>query len=433
MEQSLFGPSVADVQSAIESQFIKNNSSLDLGNMSARAGYALGSGIGSLLGMEDPRVAEAKRSSQVLKEMNQEGISLDDPEEYYKRLAGKFQSLGLTAQAEKAAMKALEYRDKKEERQFKLDDRKAQQELRSAQLAIEKVKLTKELEKAREKPGFTNLLELVKAMSAANLDQESIVAAVVDFNTTGSFDKAVKLLRNKKEKPDKPNEIGTTPDYRQVYTMTDSDGKQRQYVLTADGKEQPYYGPVDRKTATGSSTTNIFKGPSEEVALRTKFTESTKDARDMVIAGSQALSHLKEATTNSAAAKAAQNAFAKTYRVDSNTSKAEVERLLGIGSLPDRVVQDLKGYFQGTLSEETVKTMSQVLRRSVSEGRKRIEAEKSNFNKLQLPKSSLDFITSTNEIPTEGPSAPSKETATVPTLSPETQKRLQALDKLKGK
>lgn len=40
-------------------EFIRQNSSLDLGSMSARAGLAMGNGINGLLGREDPRVSEA--------------------------------------------------------------------------------------------------------------------------------------------------------------------------------------------------------------------------------------------------------------------------------------------------------------------------------------------------------------------------------------
>ena len=125
-EESMFGPTPLAIQDQLDQQFLQRNSNLDLGSMSARAGLAMGNGINGLLGREDPRVAEAKQVQEAVAELRKSGVDMSNPEEYYKKMAGIFGAKGLTAQAEKAAMKALEYQDKQEERKFRTEDRKTQ-------------------------------------------------------------------------------------------------------------------------------------------------------------------------------------------------------------------------------------------------------------------------------------------------------------------
>lgn len=102
-QQGMFGPNPLDVQDSLDSQFIKNNSSLDLGSMSARAGLALGNGINGLLGREDPRVAQAKMMQQVKEELRQEGLGSGDPDTFYPALIKKLNSKGLVEQAMQVA------------------------------------------------------------------------------------------------------------------------------------------------------------------------------------------------------------------------------------------------------------------------------------------------------------------------------------------
>ena len=102
-EESMFGPTPLAIQDQLDSQFIKQNSSLDLGNMSARAGLALGNGINGLLGREDPRVRQAKTMEEVKNELRQEGVDPSQPDEFYPALIKKLNSKGLTEQAMSAA------------------------------------------------------------------------------------------------------------------------------------------------------------------------------------------------------------------------------------------------------------------------------------------------------------------------------------------
>lgn len=218
-QESMFGPSPLAVQDQLDQQFLQQNSSLDLGSMSARAGLAMGKGINGLLGREDPRVAEAKAVQEAVQELRQSGASLDDPEEYYKKMAGIFGAKGLTKQAEQAAMKALEYKDKAEERAFKTKDRDMQLQIKSGELAIKQAQLQKEVAKASTKAGGPQLIQVLKdGFANAQLDQESISKALIEFNREGgTLESALALLKNKEEKPEKENRADKVEANGRVY------------------------------------------------------------------------------------------------------------------------------------------------------------------------------------------------------------------------
>ena len=102
-QQGMFGPNPLDVQDSLDNQWLKNNSSLDLGSMAASAGLTLGRGINGLLGREDPRVAQAKLMQQVKEELRQEGLGAGDPDTFYPALINKLNSKGLVEQAMQVA------------------------------------------------------------------------------------------------------------------------------------------------------------------------------------------------------------------------------------------------------------------------------------------------------------------------------------------
>lgn len=102
-QESMFGPTPLAIQDQLDQQFLAQNSNLDLGSMSARAGLAMGKGINGLLGREDPRVRQAKTMEEVKNELRQEGVDPAQPDEFYPALIKKLNSKGLTEQAVSAA------------------------------------------------------------------------------------------------------------------------------------------------------------------------------------------------------------------------------------------------------------------------------------------------------------------------------------------
>ena len=116
MDQSLFGPSVTDIRNQMAQADAQWGNNLTSTGIAASIGGMAGRGIGSLMGLEDPRETEAKAVQEAVQELRSSGVDMNDPAEYFKKMAGIFGAKGLTKQAEMAAAKALEYQDKKEER-----------------------------------------------------------------------------------------------------------------------------------------------------------------------------------------------------------------------------------------------------------------------------------------------------------------------------
>jgi len=170
-------------------------------------GGSAGRHIGNIMGLEDPRVAEAKAVQEAVQELRNSGVDMNDPAAYFKKMAGIFGAKGLTKQAEMAAAKALEYQTKKEERadradqrKYKLDEHTLAMEKHYIDNATARVKLQKELEKAAGKPDFEKLQAFIKD-TGKDASVESIVAAVQEFNKpTGTLESAISKLEGKEKK-----------------------------------------------------------------------------------------------------------------------------------------------------------------------------------------------------------------------------------------
>jgi len=200
MEQSLFGPSAAAVQDQLLQQDAAFGNNLTPVGLATAIGGSAGRHIGNIMGMEDPRVAEAKNVQEAVQELKDSGIDMSDPAEYFKKMAGIFGRRGLTKQAEMAAAKALEYQDKKEERKYKLDEHNLTMEKHYVDLVKAKAQLQKELAKAAGKVGFAELQSFIKD-AAKDASVESIVGAVQEFNRPGgTLESAISKLEGKEKK-----------------------------------------------------------------------------------------------------------------------------------------------------------------------------------------------------------------------------------------
>jgi len=114
-QPSLFGPSVAETQLAIEQQDQQNVRQgrtgwagvADIGITSAqRAARSLG----GLFGIEDPRLKEAAQQEAIFKELKDSGVDFTDSEQLYPALINAYQSRGMI---DKAIVAAAKYEDVK--------------------------------------------------------------------------------------------------------------------------------------------------------------------------------------------------------------------------------------------------------------------------------------------------------------------------------
>jgi hypothetical protein len=118
-QPSLFGPSVAETQLAIEQQDQQNVRQgrtgwagvADIGITSAqRAARSLG----GLFGIEDPRLKEAAQQEAIFKELKDSGVDFTKPEQLYPALINAYQSRGMI---DKAIVASAKYEDVKQTQQ----------------------------------------------------------------------------------------------------------------------------------------------------------------------------------------------------------------------------------------------------------------------------------------------------------------------------
>ena len=363
-EESMFGPTPLAIQDQLDQQFLQRNSNLDLGSMSARAGLAMGNGINGLLGREDPRVAEAKQVQEAVAELRKSGVDMSNPEEYYKKMAGIFGAKGLTAQAEKAAMKALEYQDKQEERKFRTEDRQAQLQIRSQDLAIKNAQLQKEMAKANTKAGGAQLIQYLKdGFAAAQLDQESIAKALAEFNREGgTLESAVALLKNKAEKAP---ELWGTPVERNV------NGKvvlQQQNLTTKEWKT------LAGNEANIRNTTNVSVSPDDkQLAFNLDQIGKGKDEVKEMDKQLRALDNAYVLLNSRTPAASSMGIRVLAGAIQSGTlSKGDVAAVDNTGSLFDRLQNYASKGITGTPSESVTKDLQlgiKVLRSKAAQSR----------------------------------------------------------------
>ena len=400
-QQGMFGPHPLDLQDQLDSQFLKENSSLDLGSLSGRAGMMIGKGVNQLLGREDPRVTQAKQVQEAVNEVRQSGVDMSDPAAYYRKMAGIFGAKGLTKQAEMAAAKALEFEDKKEQRAFGREKMANERQLFGMKVDQEKLNL----EEAQTKLAIAKAKSQGKPWRAAGdefvtknfkeLDPKSLTAFWEELDRTeGNISlAAAKAIKN--EDPEKKTKAFEANGVQYVYDPAaakanpkDAHPTLKDYV--AAGKSS------DRSTSV--RVDNSMKFPLDQAALRNKFLDEVKPYRESLLNVGALASQLNLAGTNPAAAEAARTQFIKLFRIDGNTGKAEIERALNTGSLDDRVIQSIQGFLQGTLSADKIKNMREAAVAIHKKQRTAIGLVKKNYDNLDVPDKTRSFVTGTADL-----------------------------------
>lgn len=422
-QESMFGPSPLAVQDQLDQQFLQQNSSLDLGSMSARAGLAMGKGINGLLGREDPRVAEAKAVQEAVQELRQSGVSMDDPEEYYKKMAGIFGAKGLTKQAEMAAAKALEFEDKKEQRAFgrekmanerqlfgmKVDQEKLNLEEAQTKLAIAKAK-------SQGKPWKTAADEFV-TRNFKEIDPKSLTAfwEALDKNEGNIPLAAAALIKN--EDPEKKTKAFEANGIQYVYDPSAAKANPN----TAHPTLKDYV--AAGKSSDRSTRVDVHNGmtfPLDQVAMRGKFLDEIKPYRDTMLNIGSVATQLNLAGSNAAAAEAARTQFMKLFKIDSNMDKASIERALNTGSLDSRITQSIQSFLTGTLTDTKIKNMREATVAIHKKQKEAIGNVKKTYDKLDVSPNTKSFVQGTDDLDQQARDIDSSLSAP-PAYSPDTQ------------
>ena len=399
MEQSLFGPSASAVQDQLLQQDAAFGNNLTPVGLATTIGGSAGRHLGNLMGMEDPRVAEAKAVQEAVQELRNSGVDMNDPAEYFKRMAGIFGAKGLTKQAEMAAAKALEYQTKKEERadradqrKYKLDEHTLAMEKHYIDNATARVKLQKELEKAAGKPDFEKLQAFIKD-TGKDASVESIVAAVQEFNKpTGTLESAISKLEGKEKKDVLAKTLEANG---RVYVYNPEAAKANPNSTHPTMKDY-----VDAGAASDRSTkiTVPVQAFDKLQTVRERYIAETRPYSEIIRNTNFAIKQLDNAVNNPASLGPARHAFASVFKVDSNMGKKEIDQLVESGDLPGRLAQGVWGFLSGELTQKNADAMKEAIRiRQQIAGAKKAKVQQTYRSRKDLTADDLNFVTSDAE------------------------------------
>jgi len=355
-------------------------------------GGSAGRHIGNIMGLEDPRVAEAKAVQEAVQELRSSGVDMNDPAEYFKKMAGIFGAKGLTKQAEMAAAKALEYQTKAEERANK----KALHDIdyKTKLVGLEKayVDLAKAKEKSAGKPWEQAANEFLKA-NFAHIDPESLTAFWDKLAATeGNILVAASVLKQ----PDKKDTLAKTVEAGgRMYVYNPEAAKNNPDKTHPTMKDY-----VDAGAATDRSTkiTVPVQAFDKLQTIRERYIAETKPYSEIIRNTNFAIKQLDNAVNNPASLGPARHAFASVFKVDSNMGKKEIDQLVESGDLPGRLAQGVWGFLSGELTQKNADAMKEAIRiRQQIAGAKKAKVQQTYRSRRDLTADDLNFVTSDAE------------------------------------
>jgi hypothetical protein len=318
-QPSLFGPSVAETQLAIEQQDQQNVRQgrtgwagvADIGITSAqRAARSLG----GLFGIEDPRLKEAAQQEAIFKELKDSGVDFTDSEKLYPALINAYQSRGMI---DKSIVAAAKYED------VKATSLKTQAELGLKGAQTEKA-LAEAAKAQREKLDTP----------FGKVDPDKFTPESLDkFRSTGNYADLV-------AKPDKakaPPSVGTD---REAVSL-------ELYNKNFMDLTQPERAAVNKRVeeATKSrQTTNVVLNTPQTAALVAQGQQATKPIFERVQSIDRSISLIDQNTPFSEAA--LRQEIASIFG-DSQKAATEIRGLANTGSLDERIANRFVNFVSG--------------------------------------------------------------------------------------
>jgi hypothetical protein len=343
-QQSLFGPSIYDVQqqqmqqdreNAVAQAKLTPYQSIRAG--AAMAGTQAGRSIAGLFGVEDPKLKEASAMQELKNAINTQWDG-QDPVEAYKIMAKEAARLGLTQQALGAAMQVKQAEDAKT---------KTGLETRVKEAQIGKYVADKKASEARAeaagKPKTPEFVQLQNELSTL----ETRLQSATDEAEADALLKRINTLKKKIDKessfaPPAPKEpkslqkVGVSTTGQIVYLDPNTS---RQVTINADGSQVPFAGQIRE-----GSGTNINLSTPENAALIGRFETSTKQITDRVSAIDSSLTLINKGTPFS---EAALRQEISSIFGDANKAKTEIEALANTGSLDQRIANRITQFING--------------------------------------------------------------------------------------
>jgi len=318
-QPSLFGPSVAETQLAIEQQDQQNVRQgrtgwagvADIGITSAqRAARSLG----GLFGIEDPRLKEAAQQEAIFKELKDSGVDFTDSEKLYPALINAYQSRGMI---DKAIVAAAKYED------VKSASLKTQAEIGLKGAQTEKA-LAEAAKAQREKLDTP----------FGKVDPDKFTPESLDkFRESGNY----KDLVAKPDKAKAPPSVGTDREAvsLELYNKNFMDLTQPERVAVNKRVEE---------AAKSRQTTNVVLNTPQTASLVAQGEQATKQISDRVQAIDRSITLIDQNTPFSEAA--LRQEIASIFG-DSQKAATEIRGLANTGSLDERVANRFVNFVSG--------------------------------------------------------------------------------------
>jgi hypothetical protein len=202
-------------------------------------------------------------------------------------------------------------------------------------------------------------------------------------------------------------QVGQTPDGRQVYQQGDT-----QFILTGDGKKQPYYGGMSSKTPSTSLDVKML-----DIAggRRKTFIDENKPLIDQGASLAQALTLISADTPFSQAA--FENTVVSAFGGDKQKSVKEIQRLVNTGSFDQRVENSLRKFATGKIGDATQEDQKNILEAVQGDLKRRYNTRRENTLKASRNVKELqgqeDYMAPTWEETVGGGAAQGKKAYTI--------------------
>lgn len=341
-QQSLFGPSIYDVQqqqmqqdreNAIAQARLTPYQSIRAG--AAMAGTQAGRSIAGLFGVEDPKLKEAS-ARQELKNAISAQWDGQDPVEAYKIMAKEAARLGLTQEAISAAaqVKAAE------ESALDKEQKRIRQTYEIGKLAAQTQEALRKAEQAKtaKVPSFVQLQDARDSINEALQTEQDPQKRTMLETRKKELDSYINKESTREPKAKKePNKVGVSTTGQVVYYDPET---RKQFTFDSQGKEVPFTGQIRE----GGSTTNVVLNTPQTAALVDQGQKATKPIFDRVQSIDRSISLIDQNTPFSEAA--LRQEIASIFG-DANKAKDEIRALANTGSLDERVANRFVNFVSG--------------------------------------------------------------------------------------
>jgi hypothetical protein len=355
-QQSLFGPSIYDVQqqqmqqdreNAIAQARLTPYQSIRAG--AAMAGTQAGRSIAGLFGVEDPKLKEAS-ARQELKNAISAQWDGQDPVEAYKIMAKEAARLGLTQEAISAAAQVKAAEESKTMGELKRGLLKAQT---GQAVARGKQAEAQTLVAGKPKPSDLGALQAERNTlrtrmqnSTSPLEQEELRQQIAEIDAAI----AMKTTRETKAKKE-PNKVGVSTTGQVVYYDPET---RKQFTFDSQGKEVPFTGQIRE----GGPNINIdtkdlysfVRGANADLAPIVKQVSTLETAINLLNQQSSPF-----------ASRALEQQISSVFG-DANKAREEIKALANTGSLDERIANNILNFLSGTKTDATKADQQTVLR-----------------------------------------------------------------------